>query len=53
MKEMYWLLAGTTHEYGRRKEDDNPTVTDFRPDFGHDEKADASNQPLNNLYARV
>jgi hypothetical protein len=33
-------VAGwTTHEYGRRNQDDNPTVTDFRLDLGHEEKA--------------
>jgi hypothetical protein len=30
------LVAGwTTYEHARRKEDDNPTLTDFRLDFGH------------------
>src|ERR1700722_11496623 len=34
------LVAGwTNHEQGRRKEDDNPTLTGFRLDFGHEEKA--------------
>ena len=36
VKEMHWLLVGQRPEHGRRKEDDNPTPTAFRLDFGHE-----------------
>jgi hypothetical protein len=33
------LVAGwTTDEHGRRKEDENLTLTAFRLDFGHEER---------------
>jgi hypothetical protein len=39
MKEMSSLLGGQPMNTGDGKEDDNPTLTDSRLAFGHEEKA--------------